>query len=177
MTKNSSAAKIGLLLTCVAASCVKTDPEPTISPQQPACSARLVGDEPKALTLAGEKDASELTFVDDILPILSSNDQPRRYRCTVCHSFYQTIDGFDTQAEVDEALAAIADDMPRGGNPVDAKDIAIIKAWAKAGFAADKEALKQKAAVPEEDPVSSKSPVTPTPTPAQPTTKRPKNCS
>jgi hypothetical protein len=81
-------------------------------------------------------NAKTPTFDDDILPLLSSVETGRVYKCTVCHAHYKSYDIVSTDARVDSILSSSGPDgtMPLKGDKITASELNMVRAWRAAGF-------------------------------------------
>ncbi len=76
-----------------------------------------------------------VTFYGDVLPFLSSNAAGSAYKCTTCHAHYNAPDGLNSVGEVDRMINAMESGrMPRGGDPVPADKVALLRKWQLQGF-------------------------------------------
>jgi len=113
---------------------------------------------------AGDQTAThKITFQDDILPILSSTETGKVYKCTVCHAAYRTNPQYLRQGDnFDQLIDAVqTQSMPLVGDPLPEAAIEIFKKWKEAGFPVDQSDPGVLAAASAPDLTSQQSPASP----------------
>ena len=84
-----------------------------------------------------EVNANELTFYQDILPILKANVAGHSYKCTTCHAHYSEPEGLNSVLEINRITDSMESGrMPRSNNRVPKELIDVFRAWQKLGFRA-----------------------------------------
>ncbi len=79
----------------------------------------------------------QITFYGDILPILSSQETGKVYKCTTCHADYGKIEKLSNVLEVDRVIESMTvGRMPRGGTKVPKESIQLFRDWQLQGFQA-----------------------------------------
>lgn len=83
---------------------------------------------------AGPK-VDQVTFYQDILPILSANVRGKNYKCITCHAHYTNPDGLNNVPEIERIVASLkSGSMPRSNDRVPPKYIELFDVWRLQGF-------------------------------------------
>jgi hypothetical protein len=86
-------------------------------------------------TFEVEVEAKQLTFYQDILPILKANTAGHSYKCTTCHAHYSEPDGLNSVPEINRIIDSMESGrMPLSSNRVPKKLIDVFRVWQKHGF-------------------------------------------
>jgi len=79
----------------------------------------------------------KLSFRVDILPMLSSNVEGRKYKCTTCHPAYTNSETLKIPGKISAIIQAVspAGQMPPNGDNWTQEDIKKLTDWQAQGFA------------------------------------------
>ena len=116
-------------LLIIAATLAACNGTPAIKPPAKCASANSS----TALSLADQT----VTFYKDILPILSSQQTGKVYKCTTCHAHYAKPEGLNNVPELNRVVESMRNGrMPRVGTRVPEDSIKLFSAWQIQGFPA-----------------------------------------
>ncbi len=114
------------------AGCAGQQSQPQIATETPACSPSNKESKNKDLDLT---DVQQVTFYGDLLPILSSVEDGKVYKCTTCHAEMGKPDGLNTVTKLGRAIESMENGrMPRPGNAVPPAKIELFRIWQLQGF-------------------------------------------
>ncbi len=113
--------------------CAGQQSQPQIAAETPKCTPDNKGSKNKNINLADPVE--QVTFYGDLLPILSSVESDKIYKCTTCHAEMAKPDGLNTVDKLNRAVEAMENGrMPRPGNSVPKDKIELFRIWQLQGF-------------------------------------------
>ena len=84
----------------------------------------------------GPTNPPAVTFTNDIVPLLSSNEAGRIFKCTVCHRAYTDYETMASSETLGRILPKVlpGGNMPLNGDKMSSKDIQLLMDWQNLGF-------------------------------------------
>ncbi len=82
-----------------------------------------------------EVEAKQITFYQDVLPILKANTAGHSFKCTTCHAHYSEPEGLNSVPEINRIIDSMESGwMPRSSDRVPKELISVFRTWQKHGF-------------------------------------------